>query len=70
MGRDITGLKGNIQNRHKARKPVAPRTRHQVNNNLLSFPYGDRFKKRKPTREEPIKLRLSEARAPEKARID
>jgi hypothetical protein len=49
---------------------VAARTRPETNNNLLSFPYGDRFKKRKRTREKPIKLRLSEARPPEKARID
>jgi hypothetical protein len=39
----------------------------QANNNLLSFPYGDHFKKRKRPREKPIKLRLSEARAPEKS---
>jgi hypothetical protein len=49
---------------------VAARTRREVNNNLLSFSYGDRFKKRKRTREKPVKLRLSEARAPENARID
>jgi hypothetical protein len=39
----------------------------QANNNLLSFPYGGRFKKRKRTGEKPIKLRLSEAPVPEKA---
>jgi hypothetical protein len=75
MERDITDLKGHIQNRHKVRKlfktrSLAPRTRRQANNNLLSFPYGDRFKKRKRTSEKPIKLRLSEARTLEKARIN
>jgi hypothetical protein len=50
-----------------ASKPRASRTRRQANNNLLSFPYGYHFKKRKRTREKPIKLRLSEARVPEKA---
>jgi hypothetical protein len=44
--------------------------RRKVNNNLLSFPYSDHFKKRKRTREKPIKLRLSEARMPEKAGDD
>jgi hypothetical protein len=54
MARDIADLKGNIQKRLKARQPFRvgipgfanPR---QFNNNLLSFPYGDRFKKRKRT---------------------
>jgi hypothetical protein len=49
---------------------VAARTRREANNNLLSFPYGDGFKKRKRTCEKPIKLRLSEARTPEKAGND
>jgi hypothetical protein len=58
-------LEQKIQNQHKVRK--ASRTRRQANNNLLSFPYGGHFKKRKRTCEKPIKLRLSEAREPEKA---
>jgi hypothetical protein len=36
------------------------RTSRQANNNLLSFPYGDRFKERKRTGEKAIKSRLSE----------
>jgi hypothetical protein len=73
IARDITDLKGHIQNRHKA-KPLRLETlgsanSGQANNNLLSFPYGVHFKKRKRTCEKPIKLRLSEARAPEKAHI-
>ncbi|WP_213739480.1 hypothetical protein [Bradyrhizobium sp. dw_411] len=62
MERGITDLKENIQKSAYARKPVA--ARRQANNNLLSFPYGDHFKKRERTREKPIKLRLSEARTP------